>query len=154
MFTETEHRVERLTEEEIEECIRQKTEETIACHALAGREAIDRRLEELDREWDIERCLQLSAASISLAAIVLGATRSRRWYFVPFFVSVFLLQHAVQGWGPPVALFRRLGFRTRSEIEFERMALKILRGDLKDLKSVEVEDQRSSIHEVFEAVRR
>jgi hypothetical protein len=39
------------------------------------------------------------------------------------------MQHALQGWCPPVPLLRRLGFRTSFEIEEERQALKALRGD-------------------------
>jgi hypothetical protein len=40
------------------------------------------------------------------------------------------VQHvtAVQGWCPPVSLFRRLGFRTQREIDEERFALKALLG--------------------------
>jgi hypothetical protein len=44
-----------------------------------------------------------------------------------------LLLHAVQGWCPPVPLFRRLGFRTSAEIHQERYALKALRGDFSNL---------------------
>ena len=44
-------------------------------------------------------------------------------------VGGFLLQHAVQGWCPPVPVFRRLGVRTQTEIDEERYALKALRGD-------------------------
>jgi hypothetical protein len=35
----------------------------------------------------------------------------------------FLLTHALIGWCPPVAIFRRLGFRTKSEIDTERELL-------------------------------
>jgi hypothetical protein len=44
-------------------------------------------------------------------------------------VAAFLFQHAIQGWCPPVPILRRMGFRTASEIEQERQALKALRGD-------------------------
>jgi hypothetical protein len=47
--------------------------------------------------------------------------------------SGFLLQHALQGWCPPVSLFRRLGVRTSAEIEQERYALKALRGDFQNI---------------------
>jgi len=87
------------------------------------------RLAELDREWDIERSLEANAASLALTGIVLGATRDRRWLALPALVTAFLFQHAVQGWCPPVPLLRRLGFRTATEIEQERNALKALRGD-------------------------
>src|SRR5436190_144953 len=44
-------------------------------------------------------------------------------------VAGFLLQHALQGWCPPMATFRRLGVRTSYEIDYERYALKVLRRD-------------------------
>lgn len=46
-------------------------------------------------------------------------------------VGGFLLRHAVQGWCPPLPVFRRLGARTQSEIDHERYALKALRGDFR-----------------------
>jgi hypothetical protein len=36
------------------------------------------------------------------------------------------MQHALQGWCPPVPILRRLGFRTAREIFEERLALKSL----------------------------
>lgn len=40
------------------------------------------------------------------------------------------LQHALRGWCPPLPVLRRLGFRTRAEIDRERYALKVVRDDL------------------------
>ena len=57
------------------------------------------------------------------------AATDKRFLILPGLVSAFLLQHAVQGWCPPVPMFRRMGFRTQSEIDEERYALKALRGD-------------------------
>ncbi|HEX2527581.1 MAG TPA: hypothetical protein VHL31_14955 [Geminicoccus sp.] len=92
---------------------------------------IDQRLRELDHEWDIERTLEANAATITLASLVLGATRDRRWLYLSGGVAAFLLQHALQGWCPPVPVFRRLGVRTMQEINAERTALKALRGDFR-----------------------
>jgi hypothetical protein len=61
---------------------------------------IDRRLEELDAEWDIERALEANAASIALTGAVLAATVDRRFIALPGIVAAFLLQHALQGWCP------------------------------------------------------
>ncbi len=47
----------------------------------------------------------------------------------------FLLQHALQGWCPPVPFFRERGVRTAAEIGRERYALKALRDDFRNLKS-------------------
>jgi hypothetical protein len=92
-------------------------------------EEIDARLAELDREWDVERWLQLNSSVISLIGLGLGLFRDRRWLLVPAAVQIFFLQHGVQGWCPPLPAFRRLGVRTIREIETERNALKALRGD-------------------------
>lgn len=90
---------------------------------------IDRRLEELDEEWDIERALEANSATIALTGVVLAATVDRRFLAVPGVVAAFLLQHALQGWCPPLPVLRRFGLRTAQEINRERVALKALRGD-------------------------
>jgi hypothetical protein len=44
-----------------------------------------------------------------------------------------MMQHVLQGWCPPLPLFRRAGFRTCEEIQIERAALKAVRGDFLSL---------------------
>lgn len=85
------------------------------------------RLEELEREWDIERVLEANAAAASLLGLSLGAFVHKRWYLFPAVVAGFLFQHAVQGWCPPLPLFRKLGVRTAWEIEEERRILEARR---------------------------
>jgi hypothetical protein len=93
---------------------------------------IPRRLKQLDKEWEIERVIEANASLVALTGIGLGAaTKDRRWLVLPALVTVFLFQHAIQGWCPPVPILRRLGFRTAHEIEQERHALKALRGDFR-----------------------
>ena len=124
MLPSTAERVPRNTAEEVNRRIRRRTEENIARVRNAGPAAIERRLEELDHEWDIERAIEANAASIGLAGIALGALVDRRFLVLPAAVCAFLLQHALQGWCPPVPVLRRLGFRTQREIFQERLALK------------------------------
>jgi len=100
------------------------------------RSEIDKRLWELDREWDIERILELNAAAISFMGIWRGLTQNKIWLILPLAVTTLLATHAVEGWCPPVVLFRRLGFRTRAEIDKEKYALKTIRGDFKYLLDV------------------
>jgi hypothetical protein len=107
-----------------------------------GRDAINRRLFELDRESDIERLLEANASALALSGVVLGVTVGRRWLLLPAVVLPFLLQHAVQGWCPPVSIFRRFGVRTRAEIDAERYALKALRGDFDHLAGQRLEADR------------
>lgn len=62
----------------------------------------------------------LTAPVIALVSTVLGATVNRKWLLLPGgIVFPFLAQHALQGWCPPVSLFRRLGVRTCREIELD-----------------------------------
>lgn len=125
------HRGERVAAHSAESANRRIARRTEAAvvHFAAHPEEIALRLEELDREWDIERTLEANAAGVTLAGLALGIGVDRRWLALPVGVAAFLLQHAVQGWCPPLPLFRRVGVRTASEIDRERYALKHLRGD-------------------------
>lgn len=101
--------------------------------AAASPEAASRHLYELDTTWDIERRLEANAASVMLLSTALAATHSKRWLILSAVVPGFLLQHAIQGWCPPIEAFRRLGARSRNEIDAERTAIKALRGHFADL---------------------
>ncbi len=129
MIPSTTERVPEHTAEHVNQRIRRQMEERVARVAAAGPAAVARRLEELDREWDIERTLEANASTAVLVGLTLGATVDKRFFLFPAVVAGFLLQHAVQGWCPPLPIFRRYGFRTQSEIEQERYALKAVRGD-------------------------
>jgi hypothetical protein len=128
MVASTVDRVPRHTSQEINRQIEMQIAESVRWHA-AHPEGIDRRLHELDAEWDVERTLEANASTLAFTGVVLGAAVDRRWLALPALVTAFLFQHAVQGWCPPLPILRRLGFRTAREIETERYALKALRGD-------------------------
>jgi hypothetical protein len=153
MIPSTTQRVPLHTDQAINERIRQTTEENIARYARRGREAIAERLRELDHEWDIERTLEANAASMALLGLALGTFVDRRLYAFSALVAGFLLQHAVQGWCPPVPLFRRLGFRTQTEIEEERYALKALRGDFRDVHPPADGDGWLEVRQAYRAAR-
>ena len=72
MLPSTVNRVPAHTEAVINDQIRQQTEENIARYRTANRSAIDRRLHELDDEWDIERILEANAATACLIGLTLG----------------------------------------------------------------------------------
>lgn len=117
-------RVEESTDARINARIARQTAVRVALYRRAPPAEIRRRLDALDREWDIERVLEANAAGVTMLALVLGRTVSRRWYALTGVVAGFLMQHAVQGWCPPVPAFRRLGVRTAREIDDERDALR------------------------------
>lgn len=134
MLPTTVQRVPYNTSDAVNERIHRDTEERIAELKDAGPAAIEHRLAELDAEWDIERTLEAHAAGALLVGLGLGATVDRRWFAFPAVVGTFLLQHALHGWCPPLPIFRRMGFRTIPEIDYERYALKAIRGDFYDIK--------------------
>jgi hypothetical protein len=128
----TRARVPKHTAEEVNRQIRQETEDRLAYFA-DHTEEIATRLDELDREWDVERTIEANASILAFTGVALGATLDRRWLALPALVTAFLFQHAVQGWCPPVPILRRMGFRTADEINRERYALKALRGDFQPI---------------------
>src|SRR5690242_801845 len=83
MLPPTAERVQCNTADEINERIRRQTEESVRRHAEAGPEAIEHRLAELDREWDVERCVETMAPAFTLAGMTLGLTVSRKWFLLP-----------------------------------------------------------------------
>ena len=50
---------------------------------------IDRRLRELDEEWDIERLLKANASALIIAGVALGVTVDKRWIALPALVGHF-----------------------------------------------------------------
>jgi hypothetical protein len=109
--------------------------DSVGKHRAEGSAAVSRRLEELDETWDVERTLQANAATLTVIGALTALSGRRRAAVVPLVVGGFLLQHAIQGWCPPLALFRRLSVRTRREMDLERFALKVARGDFTDVPS-------------------
>jgi hypothetical protein len=142
-------RVEDVTPEHVNQKIRMHTDAMLRFFAAAPH-LIDQRLQELEREWDVERVLTTGASGLMLTGMVMGSVRSR-WKLLSLAVAGFLLQHSIQGWCPPLEVVRRLGFRTRREIDEERFALRLLRGDFRDLPNDG--DAESRVQRVLTALR-
>ena len=98
-----------------------------------GRDAVVARLQELEREWDIDRVLMTNFAVAGGLTCLIGVERyadtpflgERRtgWLYVFGAQLAFLLMHASIGWCPPMAVWRRIGVRTKGEIDVERAML-------------------------------
>jgi hypothetical protein len=94
----------------------------IAEAAGSGRDGLVRRAADLDHEWDVDRALMANFAV--LAGLTYALSRQHPFWRWLFRAQLgFLLWHALVGWCPPVAAFRRLGFRTVREIEVERQEI-------------------------------
>lgn len=126
IFPNTTKRVELNTNEQVNNKIKKQTFVNISNYTGKSKEEIDERIKELDQEWDIERVLETNAASAIILSTILGFTVNKKWFVATGIVGGFLLQHALQGWCPPVEVFRRQGVRTCSEINYEKEALENL----------------------------
>lgn len=153
MLPSTVNRVPAHTAESVNERIRGRTEANLVRYSHASTSEITARLQELGQEWDIERTLEANAATVSLLGLALGAVVDRRWYLLPAAVAGFLLQHALQGWCPPLTVFRRMGVRTAAEIDYERYALKALRGDFEQVGAGSYVRTPQLVRRAFEAVQ-
>ena len=113
---EVNHRIDRETRGAIEEARR----------SPAARRA---RIEEIEREWSIDRALMLNFGIVGAVTAWKAMRRLRRtggiggWGLLFAVQMGFLINHAVRGWCPPMPIFRRLGFRSSHEICAERVAL-------------------------------
>lgn len=116
-------RVRSSTSPSLNHTIDRQTDENIQQFSRLDRRAISQRIDALDLEWDVERVLEVNASTLALSGLVLGLTVSKRWFLLPGVVLPFLLQHGLQGWCPPLSILRRLGVRTRGEIDREKFAL-------------------------------
>lgn len=123
MFSKTTRRVENHSPDEVNAGIREDTKARIARYAAEPEQVLRGRLDELEHEWDIERILEANFAGVVLASLLLGRGVNKGFYALAGVAAVFMAQHVVQGWCPPVSAFRRLGVRTSREIEHERNSL-------------------------------
>ena len=152
MFSETTNRVPKHTPAYLNERILSHTKQNLARFGSSP-DAIEKRLAALDTEWDIERLLEANASSLVLLGLILGVFVSPWFYLISFLVAAFLLQHAIQGWCPPIRLFRRLGLRTHAEIATEHYALRFLRGDFAHEDDLRKQDSDAAAEKAFRLFR-
>ena len=139
-------RIRQNTEPEVNARIDRETVDMIRLYSRADHGLISRRLNKLDREWDIDRRLETAAPIIMIVGLLMGAFASRWWLIVPLVPAAFLLLRVTLGWLPPLPVARRFGVRTRKEIERERYALKLVRGDFDSFHSREAPDPNAVLH--------
>lgn len=150
----TSTRVQRATRPEVNERIRLNTNAEVARLEGAAPVEFEARLKALDREWDIERLLQANASTLVMLGVALGYAVDRRFLLLPAAVFTFFAQHALQGWCPPIPIFRQRGVRTVQEIERERFAIKALRGDFDAVPPSGTSDPSTRVRAALTAVDR
>ncbi len=97
---------------------------------------INQRLLELDNELDLETYIQTESSALTIAGAILGLTVNKKWLILPLATSILVIAGIARGRSIPLTLFKKIGYRTRTEIEKEKYALKAIRGDFKYLLDV------------------
>lgn len=139
-------RVQLHTNFKINEKIEKQSIENIKRYYNANFEMLSKRIVELNKEWDTERVLETNASTLSFISIILGfASNNPIWFILAAVVGLFLLQHAILGWCPPLPIIRKLGIRTPEEISNEKMIIKFFRGDFKQ--------EKIDFENVFKAIK-
>ena len=148
-------RVRRNTAQEVNRMLDTRMEDRVRGYAMSGDKAeISKRIEELEREWSIERLIETEASMMGLTGLGLGAFVNRKFLALPALVGSMVLLHGVQGWYPMLPLFRRLGFRSREEIDREKFAMKVLRGDFDAVDADGRADEQDRVMRALSAVRK
>src|SRR6478672_4344836 len=115
-------------------CAKKETlEQRLACIADAGPQAIEDRLTELDREWTAGRVTKAVLGVLIVVGFALTAALNPWWLILPAVAGLFLLQYLFDRTSWLGKLFHAMGFRHGSEVDQEKMALKVLRGDFQRL---------------------
>lgn len=122
-------KVNRNTADSINDYIQEQTNLKLNDYRTKSKEEIQARLHQLDHEWDTERVLEVNFASIVLISSLYGLLGNKKWMALSGIASAFMIQHALQGWCPPLAVIRKFKVRTAAEINIERNGLKELLED-------------------------
>lgn len=125
-------RVQEATPTSINKKIEINTWQRVASFYGKSEAEISARIKELNQEWDIERYLGVNMSTLAMIGVALAYFVHINWLILPAIVLAFFFQHAVQGWCPPLPVLRLFKIRTSKEIEQEKYALKIIRGDFNE----------------------
>jgi len=119
-------------------------EQRLACLADAGPQAIEDRLSELDREWTAGRVTKAVIGVLVVVGLALTAL-SWWWLILPAVGGLLLLQYLFSRTSWLGKMFHEMGYRTGSEVDQEKMALKVLRGDFQHLPTIHDIESREDI---------
>jgi hypothetical protein len=128
----------------LNEQVSRRIRDSVVEHAKGRPERLENRLAQLDQEWDTDRLMETGYAAVILGGVML-AVLDPWWLLLPGAAALFLLSHGVFGWDPFLPVYRQCGFRTSTEIDYERYALKGVRGDFQRITGFITPEDRDAI---------
>src|ERR1700733_4718284 len=106
MIPSTNERVHRNTHAQVREAFQRRIRSSVEHHAQGHPQTLERRLSELDHEWDTDRVVEATYSTAVLAGLAL-ARFSPRWGWLAGAAAASLLSHSLFGWDPLLPFYRR-----------------------------------------------
>ena len=122
-----------------------RLEDSLATVVQAGHEAIDARLRDLEGEWSVGRMVKATTGVLILGGVGLAIFVNPWLAILPAVGGLMLAQNLYSRNSWLGESFAGMGFRTSVEIDHERMALKAIRGDFRDLPTIHQIEDRDAI---------
>jgi hypothetical protein len=122
-----------------------RLEDSLASVVEAGHGAIDARLRHLEGEWSMGRMVKATAGVLILGGLGLTIFVNPWLAVIPAAGGLMLAQNLYSRKSLLGEMFAAMGFRTSVEIDHERMALKAIRGDFRDLPTIHQIEDRDAI---------
>lgn len=119
-------------------------EQRLACLADAGPQAIEDRLGELDREWTAGRMTKAAMGTVIVLGLALAGLNPW-WLLLPMMGGLLLLSYVFGRTSWLGKMFHEMGYRSGFEVDQEKMALKVLRGDFRHLPTLHDIESRDDI---------
>jgi hypothetical protein len=119
-------------------------EQRLACLADAGPQAIGDRLAQLDREWTAGRMTKATMGATIMIGLALAAINPW-WLILPATGGLLLLSYLFGRTSWLGLMFHEMGYRSGFEVDQEKMALKVLRGDFRHLPTLHEIESREDI---------
>jgi hypothetical protein len=113
----------------INQMIMDHTEKSLLFYA-EHMDQVDDRINRLKNEMDVSQALASNASLLGMFGLFMSLVARARIFILFTIVALMVLtQNSLSGWSPPDMLLRRLGFRTKEEIQMELYGLRMLKGD-------------------------
>ncbi len=111
----------------------------------AGPAAITERLNELEEEWTAGRAAKASAGVFIVAGLALSFTVNMYFLIMPIIGGAVMFQYIFGRKSLIGEVYHAFGFRSGSEIDQEKMVLRVLRGDFVALPTVHTIEDREAV---------
>jgi len=120
-------------------------QDRIARYAEEGVDAINVRLSLIESEWSAGRLVKAVTGIAIVSGLALSALHDPLWLLLPAVAGAFLLQYVFFRCSILAEFFQKTGWRAGYVIDEEKLALRALRGDFRNLPTVDQVEDRDAV---------